>query len=80
MFSPRPGPEDERTAPRPERGRGTAYTRARTPQGGMTMSPTALGALFPPVTTTEGLTAAEAGSQRYQMRLLYLYLISVGRR
>ena len=60
MFSPRPGPEDERTAPRPERGRGTAYNRARTPQGGMTMSPTALGALCPPVTTTEGLTAAEA--------------------
>ena len=40
MFSPNPAPS-------------TAYTRARTPQGGM--SPTALGALFPPVTATEGL-------------------------
>ena len=49
MFSPNPAPS---TA-------GSGYNRARTPQGGK-MSPTALGALFSPVTTTEGLTAAEA--------------------
>ena len=51
MFSPNPVPS---TA-------GSGYTRARTPQGGM--SPTALSAMFPSATTTEGLTAAEAGSQ-----------------
>jgi hypothetical protein len=48
MFSPNPAPS---TA-------GSGYTRARTPQGGM--SPTALSALFPTATTTEGLTATEA--------------------
>jgi hypothetical protein len=72
MFSPNPAPiEAERTGHGRRSGytpTRTAYTRARTPQGGM--SPTALGALFPPVTTTEGLTAAEAGSQRYKIRLL----------
>ena len=82
MFSPNPAPRPSarRHGRRARSGYSVQNTRARTPQGGMTMSPTALGALFPPVTTTEGLTAAEAGSQRYQMRLLYLYLISVGRR
>ncbi len=51
MFSPNPAPS---TA-------GSGYTRARTPQGGM--SPTALSALFPTATTGEGLTATEVASQ-----------------
>ena len=51
MFSPAPAPS---TA-------GSGYTRARTPQGGM--SPTALSALFPTATTSEGLTATEVASQ-----------------
>ena len=59
MFFPNPAPS---TA-------GSGYTRARTPQGGM--SPTALSALFPSATATEqGLTAAEAGSQTYPVALL----------
>jgi hypothetical protein len=53
MFSPNPAPS---TA-------GSGYTRARTPQGGM--SPTALSAMFPAATTTEGLTATELASQTY---------------
>ena len=52
MFSPNPAPS---TA-------GSGYTRARTPQGGM--SPTALSALFPTATTGEGLTTTEVASQR----------------
>jgi hypothetical protein len=51
MFSPNPAPS---TA-------GSGYTRARTPLGGMTQ--TALSALFPTATTTEGLTATELASQ-----------------
>ena len=51
MFSPNPAPS---TA-------GSGYTRARTPQGGM--SPTALSALFPTAMTGEGLTATEVASQ-----------------
>ena len=51
MFSPNPAPS---TA-------GSGYTRARTPQGGMTQ--TALSAMFPTATTTEGLTATEVASQ-----------------
>jgi hypothetical protein len=51
MFSPNLAPS---TA-------GSGYTRARTPQGGM--SPTALSALFPTATTSEGLTATEVASQ-----------------
>lgn len=53
MFSPNPAPS---TA-------GSGYTRARTPQGGM--SPTALSALFPTATTGEGLTATEVASQTF---------------
>ena len=55
MFSPNPAPS---TA-------GSGYTRARTPQGGM--SPTALSALFPTATTTEGLTATEVASQTFEV-------------
>ena len=55
MFSPTPAPS---TA-------GSGYTRARTPQGGM--SPTALSALFPTATTGEGLTATEVASQTYEI-------------
>ena len=51
MFSPNPA---RSTA-------GSGYTRARTPQGGMTQ--TALSAMFPTATTTEGLTATELASQ-----------------
>ena len=54
MFSPNPAPS---TA-------GSGYTRARTPQGGM--SPTALSALFPTAMTGEGLTATEVASQSMQ--------------
>jgi hypothetical protein len=57
MFSPNPAPS---TA-------GSGYTRARTPQGGM--SPTALSALFPTAMTGEGLTATEVASQRNADRL-----------
>jgi hypothetical protein len=53
MFSPNPAPS---TA-------GSGYTRARTPQGGMTQ--TALSAMFPTATTTEGLTTTELASQSY---------------
>ena len=55
MFSPNPAPS---TA-------GSGYTRARTPQGGM--SPTALSALFPTAMTGEGLTATEVASQIYNV-------------
>jgi hypothetical protein len=61
MFSPNPAPS---TA-------GSGYTRARTPQGGM--SPTALSALFPSATASDragAVTAAEAGSQTYPVALL----------
>ena len=51
MFSPNPAPSTT----------GSGYTRARTPLGGM--SPTALSAMFPAATTTEGLTATELASQ-----------------
>ena len=56
MFSPNPAPS---TA-------GSGYTRVRTPQGGMTQ--TALSALFPTATTTEGLTATELASQTLHAR------------
>jgi len=58
MFSPNPAPS---TA-------GSGYTRARTPQGGM--SPTALSALFPTAMTGEGLTATEVASQTMQNRFV----------
>jgi hypothetical protein len=58
MFSPNPAPS---TA-------GSGYTRARTPQGGM--NPTALSALFPTATTSEGLTATDAASQKTHARFI----------
>ena len=57
MFSPNPAPS---TA-------GSGYTRARTPQGGM--SPTAPSALFPTAKTSEGLTGdGDRGCVTYHSR------------
>ena len=56
MFSPNPAPS---TA-------GSGYTRARTPR----MTQTALSAMFPTATTTEGLTATELASQSSILPLL----------
>ena len=66
MFSPTPAPS---TA-------GSGYTRARTPQGGM--SPTALSALFPTATTGEGLTTTEVASQKRIEKIRESYIIYKG--
>ena len=57
IYTPNPVPS---TRARPRVG---VHPRTHAPQGGM--SPTALSAMFPSAATSEGQTAAEAGSQRF---------------